>query len=199
MEATDTQAAPSYKPLIRGERVFLRPAEKSDVPIFVGWFADAEMSSFLGMRAPFSEAMEEQWFVRQVENQGKEHYHFVMCRLDNSQPIGTISLFRVDEVNGSAGVGISIGEKTLWGQGYGTDAMNALLDFGFGELRLERIWLDVYDFNVRARRSYEKAGFLAEGMQRHAHYSHGQFRDVLLMALVRDDWTALTRKRSWDY
>jgi len=43
--------------------------------------------------------------------------HFVMCRMDNSQPIGTISLMHVDEVNGNAGVGISIGEKSLWGKG----------------------------------------------------------------------------------
>src|SRR3954453_14257938 len=96
----DKPAAPPYKPLIRAERVFLRPAEKSDVPTFVRWFADAEMSGFLGMRAPMSEAMEERWFARMVVNQGKEPFHFVMCRLDTSQPIGTISLFKVDEVNG---------------------------------------------------------------------------------------------------
>ena len=191
--------APAYLPMIRGERVFLRPAEKSDVQTFVRWFADAEMSGFLGMRAPMSEAMEEQWFSRAVEQQGKENYHFVMCRLDNSQPIGTISLFHLDQTNGNAGVGISIGEKELWGQGYGTDAMNALLDFGFGQLRLERIWLEVYDYNDRARRSYEKSGFVVEGTQRHANYRLGKYHDVLLMAILHDDWAGLIRKRSWDY
>jgi RimJ/RimL family protein N-acetyltransferase len=77
--------------------------------------------------------------------------------------------------------------------------MNALMDFGFGELRLERIWLDVYDFNKRAQRAYEKSGFKVEGIQRHAHYSRGQFQDGLLMSMLRDDWKALERKRSWDY
>jgi RimJ/RimL family protein N-acetyltransferase len=199
-ETADEQpGTPPYKPLIRGEKVFLRPAEKSDIQTFVRWFSDFEMSSLLGARAPFSEAMEEQWFTRAVENQGKDNYHFVMCRLDNGQPIGTISLFHLDQTNGNAGVGISIGEKDLWGRGFGTDAMNALLDFGFGELRLERVWLDVYDFNVRARRSYEKSGFQTEGVQRHAHYSQGQYRDVVLMAILQADWQALERKRSWDY
>jgi RimJ/RimL family protein N-acetyltransferase len=51
------------------------------------------------------------------------------------------------------------------GQGLGTDAMFALLDFGFGQLRLERMWLEVYDFNRRARRSYEKCGFVLEGTE----------------------------------
>ena len=196
---TGPGSPPQYMPLIRGKHVYLRPAEKSDVPTFVRWFADAEMSGFLGMRAPFSEAMEEQWFARMVEQQGKEHYHFVMCRLDDTQPIGTISLFQIDAINGSAGVGIAIGEKPLWGNGYGTDAMNALLDFGFGQLRLERIWLEVYDFNVRAQRSYEKAGYVVEGTLRHANYRQGMHRDVLLMSILRDEWRAQDRKRSWDY
>jgi len=192
-------AGPSYTPLLRGERVFLRPAERSDLPTFVRWFADADMSSLLGNRAPFSEASEEQWFNRMLDNQGKDVFNFVMCRLDDGTPFGTISLMRIDRENGSAGVGIAIGEKSMWGKGWGTDAMNALLDFGFGEVRLERIWLDVYDFNKRARRSYEKSGFSVEGIQRRAHFSEGKYQDVVLMSILRDDWLALERKRTWDY
>lgn len=179
--------------------MFLRPAEKSDLETFVAWFADAEMSGMLGMRAPLSVAIEEQWFTRAVENQGKDHFHFVMCLIENQRPIGTISLMQVDRENGNAGVGIAIGEKELWGKGYGTDAMNALLDFAFGEIRLERVWLDVYDFNTRAMRSYEKSGFVTEGTQRHAHYSFGKYNDVVLMAILRDEWAAHSRKRSWEY
>ena len=77
--------------------------------------------------------------------------------------------------------------------------MNALLDFGFGQLRLERLWLEVYDFNLRARRSYEKSGFSLEGTQRRAIFKRGKHRDVLLMAILRDEWAALDRRRSWDF
>jgi RimJ/RimL family protein N-acetyltransferase len=202
---TDTDGAVAetgpidYTPLIRAERVFLRPPEKSDLPTFVRWFADADMSSLLGNRAPFSAAQEEQWFAHMLETQGKEFYNFVMCRIEDRLPFGTISLMRIDRDNGSAGVGIAIGEKALWGKGYGTDAMNALLDFAFGEVRLERVWLDVYDFNKRAKRSYEKSGYVVEGVQRHAHFSEGRYRDVLLMSILRDEWAALDRKRTWDY
>ena len=192
-------AAPTYTPLIRGELVFLRPPERSDLPTFVRWFADADMSSLLGNRAPFSEAGEEQWFSRHLEMQGKDVYGFVMCRLEDGAPFGTITLMHIDRDNGTAGVGIAIGEKSMWGKGFGTDAMRALLDFGFGEVRLERIWLDVYDFNKRAVRSYEKAGFKIEGIQRHAHYSEGRHRDVVLMAILRDEWAAQERKKTWDY
>jgi RimJ/RimL family protein N-acetyltransferase len=186
-------------PIIRGERVFLRAGERSDVENFVRWLNDSETSSFLSMRSPMSVAMEEQWFTRMLEQQGKDAYHFVMCRIDDGQPFGTIGLFGIDYVNGHAGIGIAIGEKSLWGQGLGTDAMNALLDFGFGQLRLERLWLEVYDYNARARRSYEKSGFVLEGTERRAIFKHGQYHDVHLMSILRDEWQQLTRKKMWDY
>ena len=143
--------------------------------------------------------MEEAWFTGMVERQGKDAYHFTICLIEDDRPIGTIGLFSVDEINGSAGMGVTIGEKDLWGQGYGTDAMNALLDFGFGQLRLERMWLEVYDFNERGRRSYEKSGFVLEGIERHAIYKLGRYIDVHLMAILRDEWAALERKKMWDY
>lgn len=186
-------------PVLRGERVYLRASERSDIPTFVRWFNDSETLSYLSMRAPMSEAGEEAWFTEMTAHEGKDAYHFVMCRLEDDKPIGTIGLFRVDSVNGNAGIGIGIGEKQLWGRGYGTDAMNALLDFGFGQLRLERMWLEVYDFNVRARRSYEKSGFVLEGTERRAIYKRGQFHDVHLMSILRDEWTAQPRKKMWDY
>ena len=186
-------------PLIRAERVYLRAPERSDIPTFVRWFNDDQVTSFLGMSAPMSEAMEEQWFNNMLETQGKDAFHFVICVVEDGLPIGTIGLFQIDRVNGSAGIGISIGEKSLWSRGYGTDAMLALLDFGFGQQRLERMWLEVYDHNARARRSYEKAGFVLEGTERNASYKRGRYADVLLMSILRDEWQAQDRKRSWDY
>jgi RimJ/RimL family protein N-acetyltransferase len=67
---------PPPLPLVRGERVYLRAAERSDIQIFVRWFNDAELTSFLSMRAPMSEPMEEAWFNHMVEQQGKDAYHF---------------------------------------------------------------------------------------------------------------------------
>lgn len=194
-----TAGSGTQLPVIRGERVYLRGSERSDIPTFVRWFNDGEYLQYLGMRAPMSEAGEETWFTEMMAREGKDAYHFVMCRLEDDKPIGTIGLFAIDQLNGSAGIGIGIGEKQLWGQGYGTDAMFALLDFGFGQLRLERMWLEVYDYNARARRSYEKCGFMLEGTERHAMFRHGEYHDMHLMAILREEWAAQERKRSWEY
>jgi Acetyltransferases, including N-acetylases of ribosomal proteins len=193
-------ASPSQPlPIIRGERVFLRPGERSDIPLFVEWFNDAETISFLSMRASMSVAMEEKWFEHMLEQQGKDAFHFVICLIEDGRPIGTMALFGIDYVNGHAGIGISIGEKDLWGQGLGTDAMFALLDFGFGQLRLERIWLEVYDFNGRARRSYDSSDLTLEGVERHAIYKFGRYVDVQLMSILADEWAAQPRRKMWEY
>jgi RimJ/RimL family protein N-acetyltransferase len=184
--------------MIRGQRVYLRPAERSDIPLFVRWLNDAETASFVTVRAPLSNVGEEHWFEQMTADHGKTRWFFVICQLDDDQPIGTTGLFDLDHVNGSAGFGIVIGEKRLWGRGYGTDAVNALVDFGFGELRLERIWLEVYEFNERGRRSYEKSGFILEGTERNAMFHRGRHINVQLMSLLHREWAALERPRSWD-
>jgi len=191
-------SVPEGRPIIRGEYVYLRAPEHADIALFVRWFNDAEVLHNLSMFAPMSEAAESAWFDRMLEAQGKTDYHFVICLLGDDRPIGATGLHAVDVTNGSAEFGIAIGEKSEWSKGYGTDALRAICDFGFGELRLERIGLQVYDGNDRARRSYEKVGFAHEGTMRRAHFARGEHHDVHVMGLLRDEWLALPHPRSWD-
>jgi RimJ/RimL family protein N-acetyltransferase len=198
MVSDPAQQGPRPVPLIRGERVFLRPAERDDLSRFVRWLNDAEIAQYLAVRAPLSLPLEEKWFETMLGNQGKSDFHFVICLLADERPIGTIGLHGVSWEMGHTSVGIAIGERDAIGQGLGTDAMNAIVDFAFGELRLERIELDVYAFNPRARRSYEKVGFTHEGTLREAHLHHGDHVDVHRMSMLRGEWQALPRRRGWE-
>jgi len=189
---------PPAVPILRGERVYLRPAERSDLALFVRWLTDAEVARHLAFRSPISQAMEDKWFDQMVERQGRDQYHFVICLVEGGRPIGATDLREISLEDGHAAFGIMIGDKAEWSHGYGTDALNAICDFGFGQLRLERIELDVYANNPRAQRSYEKAGFRREGTLRHGHFSDGRFVDVERMALLREEWLALERPRSWE-
>jgi diamine N-acetyltransferase len=190
---------PPQLPIIRAQRVYLRPSERSDLPLFVQWLNDAETKHHLALRSPISNAMEEKWFDQAVERQGRDQYHFVICLIDDGRPIGATDLREINLEDGHAAFGIVIGEKGEWNRGYGTEALIAICDFGFGQLRLERIELDVYVDNARARRSYEKAGFQVEGTLRHAHFADGRFTDVVRMSMLRDEWIAQERPKSWDY
>ena len=189
---------PEPRPIIRGQQVYLRAAERGDVPTFVRWMNDAEVLANLAMFAPMSQAAEEGWFDRMLAAQGSTDYHFVICLIADDRPIGTVGLHEINFIDGRAEFGIAIGERSEWDKGHGTDATRAVCDFGFGALRLERIGLFFYDGNDRARHAYEKAGFVHEGTLRRAHFSRGEHRDVHVMGLVRDDWQALTHRRSWE-
>lgn len=191
-------SVPEPRPIIRGERVYLRPAERDDIPTFVRWFNDADVLANLAMSAPISGAGEAAWFERMLAAQGVTDYHFVICLLADHRPIGTIGLHEISFVNGRAEFGIAIGERSEWNKGHGTDATRAICDFGFGELRLERIGLFVYEGNDRGRRAYQKAGFRHEGTMRRAHFSRGEHHDVHVMGLLREEWQALPHRRSWE-
>ena len=178
------------EPQITHGAIYLRAGEREDLPLFVRWMNDWRTSRTLAIRAPISFASETHWFEGMLAEQGKDRYFFVACLLVDDRAIGTIGLFDLDLPNGSAGLGIAVGDPADQGRGLGSDMLRALVDFGFGQLRLERIWLDVYDTNPGAQRVYERVGFVHEGVQRHAVYREGQYRDVHRMAILAGEWRA---------
>lgn len=175
-------------PQIQHGSVYLRPPEKDDIDLFLLWLNDWRTGRTLGMRAPFSRAMEDRWFDRMVEEQGKDGYNFVICRLADDRPVGSIGLKNLNLIDGNAGLGISVGAEEDRGQGYGSAALRALLRFAFDELRLVRVWLDVYDMNEGAQRMYERVGFVHEGVMRRSAFREGVHHDVHRMGILVEEW-----------
>lgn len=172
--------------------------EPEDVEVVHAWQQDGEYRRLMG-DPPRSLAMRRRRFDELLSQQGGDLFSFVICRLEDGQPVGRTDLFSVDRLNGVATFGIGIGDPTHWGKGFGTDAVNALVDFSFGELRLERVWLSTDAQNARAQRAYAKAGFVVEARRRNACVENGRMLDQIRMSLLREEWLALPRKRSWDF
>ena len=192
-------AAPSRpNPPVRGERVYLRALEPADIEHVHRWYEHADTARLMG-EMPRSLAHRRSDAEGDVGKAGRDWFSFVICLLTDDRPIGRADVFEIDRINGSAGFGIAIGEHDQRGAGLGTDAVNALADFCFGQLRLERLWLITDSFNARAQRVYEKAGFVREGVLRRAFFQDGVFSDDIRMAMLRSEWDALPRKRSWQY
>jgi diamine N-acetyltransferase len=175
--------------MIVGTRIRLRATERADLPLFVLWLNDPEVRLGLEMFLPFSLAEEERWFERMLDSPAAEHVLVIEARdQDNWRSIGTCGLHNIDWRARVAEAGISIGDKTCWNRGFGTDVMCLLLQHGFDTLNLNRVYLRVYANNVRAIRCYEKAGFVLEGRLRQAHYQNGEYFDILLMSVLRSEW-----------
>ena len=179
-------------PNLFGKRIRLRAVEKEDLPTFMPWLNDPEVTENLLIFAPMSLYEEERWYEKMISGPFAEHVLVIEAKnpdiTTGYQPIGTCSFMSIQQRNHSAEIGIMIGEKSFWDQGYGTETMRLLVDYGFGTLNLHRIWLQVYAKNKRGIRTYEKAGFQYEGKYRESHYQHGRYYDVLLMSILRDEW-----------
>ena len=169
---------------IAGTKVRLRRIERSDIPTFVRWFNDPEVLQYLLMYLPMSQALEERWFEKHLDS---GNVIFGIETLEG-RLIGNLGLEDIDWKNGHVTLGAVIGEKEYWSQGYGTDAITALLHFVFTEMNLHRVRLLVYDYNKRAQRCYEKCGFVLEGRMRQAHFHDGQYHDELIMGVLRDEF-----------
>lgn len=174
--------------LFVGELVRLAPRSREDIPIYTRWFQDYEVQRLLspGVLVPMSSEAETAWYERSLNDENS--YHFAIRALADDRLLGNCSLFGIDQKNRLATFGNVIGEKDCWGQGYGSDATRTIVRFGFLELNLNRIQLDVYDYNKRAIRAYEKVGFLHEGTRRQAVFREGEYHDNLIMAVLRDEW-----------
>ncbi len=168
-------------------RVRLRPVTEDDLPRWVEWINDPEVTRFTELEAGTATLEgEREWFraVTSAEHRGRnwqieaEGRHIGGCSLDP------------DAAGRTAVFGIIIGDKTAWNQGFGGAAVREVLRLGFTEMGLHRIRLEVFAENARAIRCYEKCGFRREGYHRKARFKRGEWEDVVSMAILREEWEA---------
>lgn len=118
---------------------------------------------------------------------------FSIRTLDADKLIGFIALDGINWTDRDSYVAIGIGEPDFWGRGCGTDAMRLMLRYAFTELNLHRISLNVYAYNQRAVRSYEKCGFQHEGCIREFVLRDGHRSDMLHMGILRTEWESQSK------
>jgi Acetyltransferases, including N-acetylases of ribosomal proteins len=171
-----------------GEKIRLREYRKEDIPIRLKYINDPEILRCLesDVPAPVTLNEEEKWFESISPFNGK--YRFAIETLKDSQYIGGCSISNVDWKNSTAAVSIFIGKKEFWGNGYGSDTMKTLIKFIFMEMNLNKVRLNVYSFNERAIKCYEKCGFKIEGVLRQEIYREGKYYDVIAMGMLREEY-----------
>lgn len=171
------------------------PEEMSKV--FPRWHQNSEFVRLLNSsaRPMFSPKAELKWMEEEVGEMSPGSYFFSIRTLAEDKLIGELNLDVVTWPGGDAFVGLGIGETDYWGKGYGTDIMNVLLRFAFTEINLRRVTLTVFEYNPRAIRSYEKAGFRHEGRMRKVLNKEGRRWDMLYMGILREEWLDVQRER----
>ena len=163
--------------------VHLRPIRREDSGLLYEWITDRELVLLNSSYWPVSEIDHEKWLESMLIRRS-DLVIFVIEDLDG-HALGTCQLVNINWIHRSAELQIRIGVKTNQGRGLGTAAVKMLCEFGFEDLGLRRISLFVWAGNLRARRAYEKAGFLEEGIMKEAAFVDGNFEDIVVMGVLR--------------
>ncbi|MGE6204400.1 GNAT family N-acetyltransferase [Guptibacillus hwajinpoensis] len=172
---------------LEGKRVYLRPIENSDLDLFYTkalW--DEEGRRLTGTQTVFSRVGVQNWFDRISVDSSR--IDLILCLQETDQPIGDIAMLDIDHQNRKAVVRISIFDSAFWGNGFGTEGMSLLLEYGFNVLNLNRIGLDVFAFNERGIKSYKKLGFKQEGRIREDLFYNGDYHDSILMGVMKNEF-----------
>lgn len=178
------------KDIFEGNLVRLIPMDfDEDIKMLTEWDHDSEFQRLLSADVAnrYSPQQVKEFFEKEISSM----HFFIIQRLEDGRKIGMVDLSGFNWVVGNTWVGIGIGERELWGKGYGTDAMRIALRYSFEHLNLRRVSLSVFDFNQRGVASYLKAGFKPEGRLPGVLHKAGQRYDLLFMGILRSEWEAL--------
>jgi len=145
-----------------------------------------EMRRFLGGVIPHSRQSEADW-LQSVQDDMKRQkmFAFAIERLSNDAFLGTLAVHDIDWIAGNGRLGVVIHKPTNWGKGYGTEAMELLIDFCWTHINLRRLELSVHSFNERAKKVYLKLGFVEYGVAHQQFYINGEYVDSIMMELFR--------------
>lgn len=184
----------------RGDKVWLRAYEREDIDAFLEGANSIDTGSAAGYDGTMGRYHAEKWVEkRPQEGHGHGSWYWVISPIGSREFIGTIWLWNGDGRFGGMELSIFVRASAGHGKGIGTDAIRAALDFGFGNTETERIWMFTMASNTRSQRAFEKAGFRRDGVIRHLARLNGQWIDGVLMSILRGEWEADERPRSWDY
>ncbi|MGG4342011.1 GNAT family N-acetyltransferase [Paenibacillus lautus] len=174
--------------MLYGQRVILRPVVEEDWEQRYQWLTDPEVSSTLpsGTGVPLTPATVKKRTQKYAEGDQSGAY-FTVLNLDGKL-LGNAQLFKIDPWARKAEFGIWIGDKSVWGQGYGTEVTQVLVQFAFERLNLHKVYLTVDATNAGAIRCYEKAGFQRDGILRDEAYKNGSYVDRILMSLLHSEY-----------
>jgi [ribosomal protein S5]-alanine N-acetyltransferase len=184
------------KLVLKSERLGFVTLIREDIPNMTAWFQNLEYGSYLmgAVGRPMTLEAETKWFEENA-TPSQSLVCFGILELETQRLIGTCSLMDINPTNGIATLGIGIGETEFWGKGYGTEAVKLMVEYGMFFLNLHNIKLEVFGFNPRAIRAYEKAGFSLVGRRRAAYVLGGQRYDDIIMDITRDE-VDLSRMRA---
>jgi RimJ/RimL family protein N-acetyltransferase len=173
------------QPELRGDRVTLKQLDETYAEDSWRRLDDPEVRRLTGTHTTFTLEYVANWLAGMPGRADRADWAITAAA--TGAFLGDVSLKDIDVPNRSASFRIALSSERVLGNGYGTEATKLVVDFAFDVVGLHRVSLDVFGFNPRAQRVYEKCGFVREGVQRDALRWDGEWHDAIVMAALATD------------
>lgn len=171
---------------ITGKNIILRPYQMEDAETILEGANNPTMRRLTGTQMTFTLEMTQGYVGRMMNPEDRLGY--IIAEPQTSAPLGEVVVMDIDDENHSASIRIALFHEEDLNKGYGTEAMRLMVDEVFTKFNLHRLELDVFDFNPRAVRVYEKLGFKQEGVLRDTLFYDGEYHSTIIMSILEDEW-----------
>jgi RimJ/RimL family protein N-acetyltransferase len=173
-----------YGPVIQGKLVRLRPPKAEDAAVMITWFEDLEVTHFLFLSNPLTLEAEKEW----VEKVGRDADMVLWVIEVEGRPVGTTGIQMIDWKNGFGTTGTVIGDKSMWGKGLAGELMQLRADYAFRKLPLRKLKSGYIEGNDASARAQASIGYVQVGRWRKDRFVDGEWRDLILTELMREEW-----------
>ena len=172
--------------MIQGEKVGIRAVEFSDLQRLLEWRNKTEFRRYFRENRELNFDQQKTWFFEKCIKDPNTRM-FAIVRLEDSLLLGACGLCYIDWVNGSADLSIYIGHEGRYiDTEYAPDAARALMDHAFCDLRIHRLWAEVYGFDDRKRVLFDDLGFAVDGVHPHTLWSNGKWCDSMYFSMISE-------------
>lgn len=177
------------QPSLHTERLILRPPERSDADTFQRLAGRKEIAENTFVPHPYEEGMAQE-FIQSSRSGWEEGDQavFAITRKEDRTLVGSIGLKEIDREHKRAEMGFWIAVQH-WGNGFASEAGRAVVSFAFGPLELNKVYAGHFDTNPASGRVLQKIGMMKEGVRRQHIIRFGEYRDLILYGILRDEWT----------
>ena len=175
-------------PFLEGERIDLVPQNSKWIPLFAKWQNNERVRHYARFSMPTTAEDIKKWFEPRSEGGPREGVFFTIYHKGDKRPIGSMGLFRINWIYRNAWIMGIIGEPEYWGKGIIGEAAKLLINYGFTELNLHKIYAGVFNPNKRSLRAAEKLGFKQESLLKEDMYVDGVYVDTYQFGLFKRDW-----------
>lgn len=172
---------------IAGERIYLRILTPDDVnKDYAEWLKDEAITQFLEIRWKVFTPEEIREYVR-LMNESPDNFLFGIFLKGNNEHIGNIKIGEINQMHRFGDVGLLIGNKNMWGKGYGTEAVRLATQYAFEEINLNHLKAGLYADNKGCYKAFIKAGYREVGRYKSSRFYKGVYVDEILLETYRDE------------